>query len=187
MLEWPAIPPRRSYGVRHSRLEIVAPPGTLRDGSAGVGEAGWTVTRLASGIAAERDNLISEEGATLMATVRIDPSAMTDPKWQYDEERRAEFVPAFLSAGLFFLVVGAGIVWIVRWQYPRPVERGARWLATHPEIARNVRAGAWFTLATSVFSAAMIELLLPRFGPWPHAISISLLVVALSLYVTGRR
>jgi hypothetical protein len=187
ILEWPALPPRRSYAVGESRLEVFAPPGTLREGSVGVAEAGWTVTRLASGIAAERDHLVPEEGATLMATVRIDPSAMIDPQWQYDEERRAEFVPAFLSAGLFFLVVGAGIVWIVRWQYPRPVDRGARWPTTHPEIARNLRAGAWFTLATAVFSGVTIELLLSRFGAWPHAISMSLAVVALSLYVAGRR
>jgi hypothetical protein len=53
-----------------------------------------------------------------MAEFAIDAATMPRPRWQDDERRAQDMMPAFLSGGLFILVVAAGILWIVRFQYP---------------------------------------------------------------------
>jgi hypothetical protein len=60
-------------------------------------------------------------GGTELPLIRVelvlDDLTVREPRWQFNQERGAELTPAFMAAGLFLVVVGAGIVWMVRLQY----------------------------------------------------------------------
>ena len=53
------------------------------------------------------------DSATLVADLSIDAGTLPRPTWQEYKERATFLVPAFLSAGLFIVVVGLGVVVMV--------------------------------------------------------------------------
>ena len=60
-----------------------------------------------------------------MADVGIDTSSIAEPDWQRYQDWARDLIPALISGGLFILVIGAGVLWIVRFQYPRRRPGGA--------------------------------------------------------------
>ena len=53
------------------------------------------------------------DSATLIAGLSIDAGTLPRPVWQEYKERATFLVPAFISAGLFIVVVGLGVVVMV--------------------------------------------------------------------------
>jgi len=118
--EWEALAPRRRFDIADARIELALPERTVQYGPAGVAEAGWTVSETARGITSERRNLPRDEAATIVATMSTTTMALAEPRWQFNEAKSVEFMPAFLSGAIFILVIGAGVIWIVRFQHPHP-------------------------------------------------------------------
>jgi hypothetical protein len=118
LFRWPAVPGRRAYSLAHASIAFEAPPGLVFYDGTGVEEAGWTVARRANGFVAEKDGLERGDGGTFLAELSIDGLTLVEPQWRFDEQRAASLMPAFLSGAIFILVVGAGILWIVRFQHP---------------------------------------------------------------------
>ena len=148
--EWEALPPRRRFDIATTRIELALPDRTVQYGPAGVAEAGWTVSETARGIVSERRNPPRDQAATIVADISTTTMALAEPRWQFVDARAREFMPAFLSGALFILVIGAGVVWIVRFQYPR--------------AAANADAAPGTALATSpVLQVAMAHR--PRRSP----------------------
>ncbi|HEX5215063.1 MAG TPA: DUF2207 domain-containing protein [Vicinamibacterales bacterium] len=148
--EWEALAPQRRFDIADTRIELALPERTVQYGPAGVAEAGWTVNETARGITSERRNLPRDEAATLVATISTTTMALAEPRWQFNEAKSEEFMPAFLSGAIFILVIGAGVIWIVRFQHPRPqpgvdAPPGVE-LATSPvlqsAIAQRLRRGS---------------------------------------------
>jgi hypothetical protein len=118
LVRWPALQSRRRFAIGASRIELVVPPNVVFYGAPGVAEAGWTVVWRPNGIEAERAQISRDERATVQADVSVDTLALVEPVWHFRDVRARQFMPAFLSGGLFFLVIGAGVVWIVHFQHP---------------------------------------------------------------------
>ncbi len=88
------------------------------EGTAGMTEAGWSVTRQPHGIVATRDGIGLDQG-TAVASFSINPSVIHMSDWQVTADLRSEFAAAFVSAALFVVVVGWGALWwILRFQFP---------------------------------------------------------------------
>jgi hypothetical protein len=184
VLEGPRTSPIASM---HVSLEV-PPDQHVFDGT-GIAEAGWSVTRTPTGIAAERRDVGPGDRATVVAELSIDTSAVTEPAWQRHEEWSGLLVPAFLSGGLFILVVGAGILWIIRFQYPsRP--RGADVRADDRErrAARaGLRTGGIAAVAVAVALSGVAWLTLGHLGFWPLAVPVSVLIVGLTFLALSPR
>ena len=118
--EWEALAPRRRFDIADTRIELALPERTVQYGPAGVAEAGWTVSETARGITSERRNLPRDEAATIVAAISTTTMALAEPRWQFNEAKSQEFMPAFVSGAIFILVIGAGVIWIVRFQHPHP-------------------------------------------------------------------
>jgi len=73
-----------------------------------------------AGLTARRDGNAPGETAALQARLATDTLALARPDWQFDAALAAELVPAFISGGLFMVVVGIGILWMLRVRYPDP-------------------------------------------------------------------
>jgi hypothetical protein len=182
-LEWTAIPPDRGYPIQASRLSLTIPDtADLFDGS-GIAAAGWTVRREPHGISAERANLSPSESGTVIAEVSVDPSAVVDPVWQRDEAWQRDLMPALVSGGLFILVVGAGVLWIVSWQYPRDDLSLAQDRAS---ALRALRSAGFISLVFAVLVAAGCWIGLPRVGLALQSIPASIFVVGLSFLIGAR-
>jgi hypothetical protein len=182
-LVWNAIPARRSFTVTDAQLSASVLPTADVFALTGIDQAGWAVTRRPDGFSATRQVVPSGEPATIVLELSV-PDGTPEPLWQIRADRSEQLMPSFVSGGLFILVIGAGILWIVRFQYPRrhgadiDAERAAVWAA--------MRRGGRVTLALAVVSAVTIHLAMRTFGPWPQAISISIAVVGIALEVAGR-
>lgn len=192
MLSWPALPAHRAFAAEASRLTLTVPRGLLVDGSMGIAEAGWSVERTPFGIEATRGPVPSDEGATIVADITIDPSAMTEPIWQIDQARRSELGPAFLSGGIFILVVGAGILWIVRFQFPKGPSDAlrAREKADNMDraaAARNLRVGGTVCLVFAIAAGTLSLRWVDQLGWSLLAIAAGIVIVGAAFLAAGRR
>ncbi len=138
----------------------------------GMAERGWSVTRLTSGITAERNQLAPNDAGTILAKFSLRTAGMTEAAWQLDADRAHEFGPAFLSAGVFIVVTGIGVLWILWFHHPRALPREdprlvPGLLASRVErmaIARDLARAGWVTLVVAAVLAAVAYAIAARYG-----------------------
>jgi hypothetical protein len=187
------IPARRPTAVDLVTVSFMLADGLhLFDGS-GVAEAGWTLERTPNGIAGTKRGLAPAEGVTLIAQTSADPAVLRQPQWQKDADWAEQFSAAFVAGGAFILVVGIGILIIIRLRYPR---RGSARAAHEPNderpgdrdvVRRGLWIGGWVSVALAVACAAVVQWTLPHGGPWPQAVPVSILLVGLLFAAVSRR
>jgi hypothetical protein len=116
---------------------MTIPPGAILLDDPWVEEADWQVKRLPMGLEAH-GAIRNGETATPGATFTIDTMTAGEPSWQYYQGRSRDLIPAFISGGLFLLVIGAGVVAMVRMKYPElRVSAGRRGSARHGPGSRR--------------------------------------------------
>ena len=99
--------PPRDFVIESATITLKLPAGAVLLEDPWVEEAGWDVERRADGLIASRRNIAREESATPGATFTIDTMTAGEPSWQYFRRRSRDLMPAFISGGLFLLVIGA--------------------------------------------------------------------------------
>jgi hypothetical protein len=186
--EWPAIPIARTYPIAAARLDLTVPPGVVRLGAWGLAEAGWQVTALPNGIAAERGAVPPDQGATVLAEMAVDPARIAEPRWQHDAALGRQLVPAFISGGLFILTIGAGVVWLIRFEASSHARESAG--QSSGEQSRTTEGLYVAGLVCLIFGLALAvvtHLTLSRYGAWSMAIPGGVLLVGLLFVLTGKR
>jgi hypothetical protein len=109
---------RNAYAdIPDTTFTMTIPPGAILLDDPWVEEADWQVKRLPMGLEAH-GAIRNGETATPGATFTIDTMTAGEPSWQYYQGRSRDLIPAFISGGLFLLVIGAGVVAMVRMKYP---------------------------------------------------------------------
>jgi hypothetical protein len=188
-LRLPLLPADRFSVISSARLTLVVPDSMSLLTGSGISEADWSVERSADGLTAERSSIQPGEHGTFMAELAIDPSVVVEPTWQMTAARRRDLAPAFVSGALFLLVIGIGVVWIVRFQYASGQQgaTGAEAQREREAARRGLRAGGVATFAVGMATAGLTWLTLGELGVWPQTIPASLLVVGAVLAVWGRR
>jgi hypothetical protein len=185
------IPSERLYNVEAARVRLAVDRRLHLFDGAGIAEAGWDVSRTSDGIAAERAGLPPAEGATVMAELGIEPALIAEPAWQRHEEGGRDLIPAFVSGGLFILVIGAGVLWIVRFQYPRRPAGAAALteadLRERTTVRTGLRTTGYVAIALSGVLAIVTRLTLSHFGWWPMSLPVSILIVGVVFLAVGRR
>ena len=181
------LPSRRSFSIARAELTCLIPDGALLFAGSGIAEAGWRVERVPNGITADRQQLADAESGTVVAELSIDPTVTREPNWQALERSRQFLFPAFVSAGLFMLVIGAGILWIVRFRYPRghaatPEDERERHLAR-----RGLRNGGLITVVVGLLAAAATWPAVDRLGIWAMALPVSIVIVGAVFAVVSRK
>ena len=190
-IRYVAVPDGRTYSIEEATVQLAVDPEMHRFDGAGIAEAGWTVSRTADGIAAERSDLAPTEGATVMAEVGIDPAVIAEPSWQRYQDWADDLIPAFVSGGLFILVIGGGVLWIVRFQYPR--RRRDAGPLSEPEdrersaVRTGLRTSGLVAVVLSVVLGFVTWLTLSHFGWWPMSLPVSILAVGLVFLGVGKR
>ena len=116
-VDWEVLAPRQ-YDVDLAEITLILPRGTVLLDDPWVQEAGWIVTRRPDGLSASRHGISRTESATAGAVFTIDTMAAGEPAWQYHARRARDLMPAFVSSGLFLLVIGAGVIGMMRLKFP---------------------------------------------------------------------
>ena len=93
--------------------------------------------------------------------------------------------PAFLSGGLFILVIGAGVLWIVRFQYPVKARDTAA--AEREEVRRGLWYAGLACIGLGLLTALAVRGLLGHLGVWPQALAVSILLVGIVFLIVHRR
>jgi hypothetical protein len=65
-------------------------------------------------------NVARAEPPAAYVDLVLDDLSVAEPIWQVNDLRARQLMPAFVSAGLFMVVVGAGVLVMVGIQYPAP-------------------------------------------------------------------
>ena len=172
---WRALPARRAFSVGAARIVLSLPAGTTTISDIHMAEPGWTVTRTGDDTVAEKTNVGVDEPATIVAQFAVEAGSIARPVWQENMERGQLLVPAFISGGLFILVVGLGVLVMVRLQSPG-------WSAAERETARTgLLKGGLVISVFGVLTALVFPSLLGHYGRAPMAIPISIVLVGLML------
>jgi len=142
LLDWRVLLPRRDFDVEDATVTVALPEGALFLQDPWMEEPAWSVTRQPHGFAGVKDHVPFDRSATAGAEFTIDKMSPTKPQWQSDQEFSDEFVPAFIAAALFILVIGAGILVMVRIRHPpwkvSPEQAGAR-VEVAPDLTPAMR------------------------------------------------
>jgi hypothetical protein len=177
-------PERSPIGAMRVRLQL--PEAALTFGLPAILDPGWTVHATSHVLEASKVNVHPADTAEAVAQFSVDPG-LVEPAWQRHQDLAAELRPAFLAGGLFLLVTGAGVIWIVRWQHPRRLRGAAQNDLDRRAAARGLHIGGLACIVVGTAVALAIEQFLTVYKPWPHAMSASIVVVGLALILTGRR
>jgi hypothetical protein len=145
LVSWSVLPAHRDWDASAVSIRVDLPDSAILLQDPWVEESGWTVTREPHGMTATRAHVPAAESATIGIEFTIDGMTASKPTWQADQEFADEFVPAFVSAALFILVIGAGILILLRIKHPpvrvRPNAPTATPAdATAPELMPAARA-----------------------------------------------
>ena len=184
-VSWQALPAARDFDVEAATVTLTLPASTILLQDPWVEEAGWTVTREPHGLTAARSGIVKGESATAGVEFTIDRMTLKTPAWQSDLERADEFMPAFVSAGLFILVTGIGILAMLRLKYPKPPAGVTD--RERVKAARDLRTTAWVVMVIGVGAWGFVALALDRFGIWPLAVPASMLVVGVLFLAAAAR
>jgi hypothetical protein len=129
------------------------------------------------------------ERATVLAQLAVNPATMTEPRWQHDQAFGRQLIPAFISAGLFILVIGVGVIWIIRFEALSRTGRRTGWRQAMP--ARTAEGLFTAGIVCLAFGLAVLAgtcfFILRRYGDWSIAIPASILVVGALFMIVGRR
>ena len=111
---WRVLAPTNDVGVR---IAVAVPESAVLLQDPWVEEPGFKVTRERHAMTAE--GMVSGgDSATAGIEFTVDRMKAARPQWQTDSERAVQFVPAFISAALFILVIAVGVLWMLRMKYP---------------------------------------------------------------------
>ena len=186
-----AVPAGRAYRIERATVNLAVDPDMHQFEGAGIAEADWTVSRTRDGIAGERTGLAPTDGATVMAEVGIDPAVIAEPSWQRYGDWTRDLIPAFVSGGLFILIIGGGVLWIVTFQYPRRKVGTAPLTATEvlerTAVRTGLRTSGLVAVVLSLVLAVVTWLTLSHFGWWPMSLPVSILAVGLVFVAIARR
>ena len=135
----------REFAIEAATIALKLPAGAVLLEEPWVEEPGWDVERRPDGLIATRRNIGPDESVTPGATFTIDTMVAGEPSWQYFERRSGDLLPAFVSGGLFLLVIGAGVIGMVRMKYRpwpiRPLDGEPSGLA--PDLERALLANRY--------------------------------------------
>ena len=183
---WSALPAPRGYPIGAVHIVLTVPDGAVRVGDWGLAEPDWTVAELPDGIAATRADVGPGETATLLAEVAVDPAGLVEPRWQQEAELARQLVPAFIAGGLFILVIGAGVVWIIRFE-AITVSRERPWhQSVPPRTAQGLVTAGIACLVLGALVASIASLAMGRYGIWSLAIPASILAVGVLFVLVGK-
>ena len=178
---WSALPAPRGYPIGAVRIVLTVPGGAVRVGAWGMAEPDWTVAELPDGITATRADVSPRETATLLAEVAVDPAGLVEPRWQHEAELGRQLIPAFIAGGLFILVIGAGVVGIIRFE---ATTRPGGTVTAH--TAHGLYMAGVVCLVFGVFIAGVAAFAVARYGAWSMAIPTSILLVGLLFALVGK-
>jgi hypothetical protein len=179
-LTWQVLP-RRTHDLDHVEVALTLPAGATLLTPSGLAEAGWTVAATRSSLTASRVNVPAGESSTVVALMAIEGPPAAEPAWQFRAARVRDLAPAFASGGLFILVIAAGILWILGWQ----------WRTGTPDAAatafRQLRLSGLIVIVFGIVTAIATHLLLGQYGLWPQALPLGFvlggaLFVAVGVY-----
>jgi hypothetical protein len=184
-VSWMAMPPDRGFDIGTMNVSLALPRGVVQIGDPWVMEAGWTVAREPLGMRATRTNVPPGDGVHVGAEFTIDTLNLPAPAWQYHEARAEEFKLAFLSGGVFLLVVAAGIVVMIRLRLSG-IEPGPAREAERATTAQGLRITAIVTTVAGVAGWFLVPLTLGTYGPWPYALPLCTILSGAVFQYTSR-
>ncbi len=189
-LEWPVLAASRDFAVDRVTVTLDVPQGShIYDGT-GMAEAGWLIEVADGRVTARRTDVAAGDAATLLAVFDVDRSRVQQGVWEWNLDRREQYRFALISAGLFILVVGAGVLGQLRVQYP-PVRSGATAeahdaaRADRRMLSRGLRVSAAVGLVVAACAAGAAYRWLPGLGLELQAIPGSMALVSIAFAVAG--
>ncbi len=123
VIVWPAVPGGEGM-AGEVRIQLTWPDGNAPMVGPAVEAGNWDVVVSPTGARLTGRNVQRDPVPRVYVDLALADPSVAEPVWQVNELRARQLLPAFVSAGLFMAVVGAGILTMMRLQYPNPVSVG---------------------------------------------------------------
>jgi Predicted membrane protein (DUF2207) N-terminal domain len=187
-VSWAALPASRDLKVDAAVISLSLPQGAIQLQDPWVMQAGWDVVKEPYGVHASRKHVPPGEGATIGAEFTIDTMAIGQPVWQYHESRADEFKLAFLSAGVFILIVGVGVIAMVMLRHSRgEVAKAGAADSDRAAVAHGLRRAGVVSILAGAAGWPLVSFTLGSYGAWPYALPICTGISGVLFVWYGRR
>ncbi|HUF49081.1 MAG TPA: DUF2207 domain-containing protein [Vicinamibacterales bacterium] len=111
-LVWPAVPP--GVPVVAARVTVTWPTGSLPAVPPAIEPGAWTAQTSGATTVFTGQEIDAEVDPWLYLDLVLDDLSALEPAWQITERRAGQLMPAFVSAGVFIVIVGVGVLLMVR-------------------------------------------------------------------------
>jgi hypothetical protein len=162
--------------IQDAVVRLALPDASMFLEMPGVAEAGWHVEQGTRTMVATRAGLPASAQASVVAEFSIEGLTMPRPVWQFQQARASEFTPAFISAGLFILVVGFGVVAMMWFRFrsgATPIASDAERRIDRARAVRDLRRSGYVALMVGAVATGATAWLPGGFGPWSYAVAAS--------------
>ena len=124
-LVWHALPTSHAYPIDNAEVTLRAPQGTLAVAMDMRGGDMRPATSWQDGLVVARGGLRANDGITLDVTFSADTIHPVEPAWVAVVENQQKLTPAFMTAGITLLVIGAGTLIMIRIRTSRSMNLAA--------------------------------------------------------------
>ncbi len=140
---WPGVPPGSGL-VEEATIRLEWPEGSVPMQGPAVGGDGWEVSMAGTSAVMTARRVDRSQIPLVYVDLVLADTSVREPTWQVTELQARQLAPAFVSAGLFFIIVAAGILVMVRIQHPAVVVRGGGSAVASGELGRELtRLSVW--------------------------------------------
>ena len=187
LLTWPVLPAGHPFALEAASVALVLPDSIAPADETPPPPPGWTVKPAAHGWVFEAGRIPARTPVTITANLAVDPTAVLEADWQAAEARTRQLMPAFVSAALCILATGAGIVFMIRWQFGSRPDSGTAAELDRAGAARGLVVTGWVLIVLGLVAAAATWRWFTYFGAWPVVVPLSVTIVGVFFLPESRR
>jgi len=119
---WTALPVEHAYPIEAARVTLRAPASTLAVAMSAKGGEMQPATSWADGLVVTRSALGADDHIALDITFSAATLNPAEPDWAVALERQQKLTPAFIAAGITLVVIGVGVLAMVRMRATRQID-----------------------------------------------------------------
>lgn len=166
-LAWHILPTRHRYAITEAELIWQLSGGAVSPGGPALESEGWSWTREGEQVwSARKRDIAVNETAVLTDHLESASLAVAPPRWQVDDDRGRQLAPAFIVGAAVILVMGAGMVVMMRLRYHRSkADGGAAIPAAHGSLPPGLGTAMTVSrprVGLPQLSATLVDLLARR-------------------------
>jgi hypothetical protein len=194
-LRWPALPAEHGYPIESARVTVRAPQKALAVSVSAEGGDIHEATSWQDGLLVTRTAVAPDDTIVLDIVFSSGTITPAEPAWVVTAEQAQRLMPAFITAAISLLAIGAGTLLMIVLRAasmrghaagPASASASASASADRASTARGLVTSGIVLAVLALIGGAAVLALFQRLGPALVAVPAAVLVDGIAFFIAGR-